>query len=193
MRKFLVVGVVSLAAALALPSLAFATHSNGQGPAQDFLSGSAKGPVATPFGAMPGQFHSNGQAQDNVTNVATGHFFTVINFNPPAFGVYTTAEFSGDVQCVNSSTVPDNAANWSAVVTDVVLTDTAGQKGPGIPGILFPGMGIVSRHVDVSPTSPDRALGFTTPTPVPCTHPTLSTPFNTLPITQGNLITHAGA
>ena len=192
MRKFLVVGVVSLLAALALPSLAFATHSNGQGPAQDFLSGSAKGPIATPFGAQPGHFHSNGQAQDNVTNVATGHFFTDIFFDPPAFGVYVQASFSGDVQCVNSSTVPANAANWSAEVTDVVLTDTAGQKQPGIPGILFPGMGIVSRHVDTSPTAPDSALGFTTPTPVPCSHPALSTPFGTFPITQGNLITHAG-
>lgn len=189
MRKSLAVLVCSVFAALAVPSLALATHSNGQGPAQDFLSGAAKGPITTPCGNQPGHFHTNGQAQDNVTNVATGQFWTVINFDPPCLG-FTTAEFSGDVQCVNSSAVPENAANWSGVITEVLLNP--GNLG-GIPGILFPGMGVVSRHVDESPpTSADRAFGFVTPSPVPCNHPLLSTPLNTQPITQGNLITHLG-
>ena len=188
MRKFLVVGVVSLAAALALPSFALATHSNGQGPAQDFLSGAAKGPIVTPCGSFPGHFHANGQAEDNVTNVAKGQFWTEINFDPPCIG-FSSAEFSGEIQCVNAFPSP-NAANWSGLIEAVTL-----QPGnvPGLPGVLFPGMGVVSRHQDLSPTSPDTSLGFTTTTPVPCSHPLLSTPFGGLPITQGNLITHAGS
>jgi hypothetical protein len=191
MKRFFAVGVVSLLAALALPTLAFASHSNAQGPKQDFLSGSAKGPVPIPCppGTAAGHFHANGQALDNATNVAKGKFWTVLNFDPPCLG-FTTAEFSGEVQCVNSTIVPENATNWSAVIDQVLL-----QPGnvAGIPGILFPGMGVVSRHVDTSPTAPDRAIGFTTPSPLPCNHPLLSTPLSTLPITQGNLITHAGS
>jgi hypothetical protein len=193
MRRLLAVLVFSLLAALAVPTLALATHSNGQGPAQDFVSGAAKGPIAVPCapGTAPGHFHTNGQAQDNVTNVATGQFWTDIFFDPPCLG-FSTASFSGDVTCVNSYQAgPDNSANWAGVVTDVLL-----EPGdvPGIPGILFPGMGVVARHVDNgSPgVGNDRALGFTTPAPVPCTHPLLSAPFTTFPITQGNLITHQG-
>jgi hypothetical protein len=191
MRKAMVVAVVSLVAALIVPAMAFAAHSNGQGPAQDFLSGAAKGPVPIPCppGTAAGHFHTNGQAQDNVTNVATGKFWTVLNFDPPCLG-FTTAEFSGDVQCVNSSVVPENAANWSGVITKVIFNP---GNIAGIPGILFPGMGVIGRHVDGSPpTSADRAIGFSTPSPIPCNHPLLSTPINTLPIVQGNLITHLG-
>jgi hypothetical protein len=191
MRKTLAVAAVSMVAALIVPTMAFATHSNGQGPAQDFLSGTAKvpAPIPCPPGTAASQLHANGQAQDNVTNVATGKFSTVLNFDPPCLG-FTTAELGGDVQCVNSSVVPENAANWSGVITEVILNP---GNVPGIPGILFPGMGVLGRHVDGSPpTSADRAISFTTPVPIPCNHPLLSTPINTLPIDQGNLITHLG-
>jgi hypothetical protein len=174
-----------------LPNLTLASHSNGKGPAQDFLSGAAEGPapIPCPPGTAASQFHANGKAQDNVTNVAKGNFWTELTFDPPCLG-FDSVQFSGDVQCVNSSTFPVNAANWSGVITAVLF-----QPGnvAGIPGVLFPGMGTIARHEDLSPTSPDRALGFTTPLPVPCNHPLLSTPFSTLPITEGNLITHAGS
>jgi hypothetical protein len=198
MRRLLAVVVFSLFAVLMVPTMALATHSNGQGPAQDFLSGAAKGPV--PLGTacpgqptVPGHFHTNGQALDNVTNEARGNFWTVLDFTAQAPGNclgFTSAEFSGSVECVNSYIVPENSSNWVGEVEEVVL-----QPGnvPGIPGLLFAGMGIVSRHVDESPpTEADRATGFTTSTPLPCNHPLLSNPFNTLPITQGNLITHLG-
>jgi hypothetical protein len=191
MRRMLAMVAFSLLAVLAVPTMASATHSNGQGPAQDFLSGAAKGPVPVPCapGTAPGHFHTNGQAQDNVTNVATGEFWTELEFTPPCLG-FSHASFSGDVTCVNSYLGPENSTNWSGVITSVLLTP---GDVPGVPGILAPGMGVISRHIDESPpTEADRALGFTTPAPLPCNHPLLSTPFMTLPISQGNLITHLG-
>jgi hypothetical protein len=196
MRKVLAVLAVSLFAVLVVPGMALATHSNGQGPAQDFISGAAKGPVPVPppNNFAPGHFHTNAQAQDNVTNVATGQFWTVLEFTPPLLG-YSQAEFSGDVNCLNAYQGPENSANWSGTITDVLLSGPNVPDNPtGIPGLLAPGMGVVSRHVDESPpTEADRALGFTTPGPLPCTHPLLFAPFQTIPITQGNLIVHQGS
>jgi hypothetical protein len=193
MRRLLAVFVFSLFAVLAVPTLALATHSNGQGPAQDFLSGAAKGPVPIPCapGTAAGHFHTNGQAQDNVTNVATGQFWTELDFDPPCLG-FTHASFSGEVTCVNAylSGTGQNSANWAGRIDEVLLTP---GDVPGIPGILFAGMGVVSRHVDESPpTSADQAQGFPTPSPVPCNHPLLSAQISTLPIVSGNLITHMG-
>jgi hypothetical protein len=196
MRKLFAVTVLSLLAALAVPSLALATHSNGQGPAQDFISGAAKGPIATgqnclPAQSAPGHFHTNAQAEDNVTNVARGQFFTDIFFNPPCLGL-TSVSFDGTVQCLNAFTGPDgNGANWSAVI-EHVLTQPGG--GGGVPGVLFPGMGVISRHVDNGEpgVGNDRALGFAIANPIPCNHPFLFVPFQTFPITQGNLVVHQG-
>jgi hypothetical protein len=193
MRRLLVVVVLSLFGVLGVSNLAFATHSNGPGPAQDFLSGAAKGPIPIPCppGTAAGHFHTNGQALDNVTNVAKGQFFTDLTFDPPCLG-FNTASFSGEVVCVNSYLAGgDNSANWAGRIDQVLL-----EPGdvPGIPGVLFPGMGVVSRHIDGGEpgVGKDSAQGFPTPAPVPCNHPLLSTPFGTLPITQGNLITHVG-
>jgi hypothetical protein len=193
MRRLLAVVVFSLLAVVAVPNVALATHSNGQGPAQDFISGAAKGPIPVPCapGTAPGHFHTNAQAEDNVTNVARGQFWTDLTFTPPCLG-FTSASFSGDVQCLNAyQSGSDNSANWSGVITSVLL-----EPGdvPGIPGILFAGMGVVSRHIDNGEpgVGKDRALGFTTPAPVNCNNALLSVPFTTLPITQGNLIVHQG-
>ena len=195
MRRWLTVVVFTLFAVLVVPTLAMASHSNGQGPAQDFVSGAAKGPVPIPppVNFAAGHFHTNAQAQDNVTNVATGQFWTHLDVTPSLFG-YTQADFDGSVNCVNAYTVPANSANWSGTIENVLLTGpNVPDNSSGIPGVLAPGMGVISRHVDESPpTSADSALGFTTPAPIPCTHPLLFAPFNTLPITQGNLITHRG-
>lgn len=196
MRKVLAVLAVSLFAVLVVPGMALATHSNGQGPAQDFISGAAKGPVPVPppNNFAPGHFHTNAQAQDNVTNVATGQFWTVLKFVPPLLG-YDQAEFSGDVVCLNAyQSGPNNSANWAGRITNVLLSGANVVDNPaGIPGLLAPGMGVISRHIDNSPpTSADRALGFTTPVPVPCTHPLMFAPFSTIPISQGNLIVHQG-
>jgi hypothetical protein len=197
MRKLLAVVVFSLFAVLAVPTMALATHSNGQGPAQDFLSGAAKGPIPVPCPSptSPGHFHTNGQALDNVTNVGRGQFWTEIDFSTQPGGNcigFTTAQFSGEVVCVNSYLAgPDNSTNWAARIDEVLLSP---GNVAGIPGLLFPGMGVISRHVDNGEpgVGNDRALGFTTPAPLPCNHPLLSTPFSSLPITQVNLITHLG-
>ena len=183
-------------AVLAVPSLALASHSNGQGPAQDFLSGAAKGPVPVPppVNFAAGHFHTNAQAQDNVTNVATGQFWTHLDVTPSLFG-YTEADFEWNRQLRERL---HGAGEQRQLVRhrslNVLLTGPGVPDNPaGIPGVLAPGMGVISRHVDESPpTSADSALGFTTPAPIPCTHPLLFAPFNTLPITQGNLITHRG-
>jgi hypothetical protein len=192
MRRLLAaVAVLSLLAAVAVPTLAPATHSNGPGPKQDLIAGDARGPTPVPCapGTAASHFHANAQALDNLTNVARGQFFTDIKFDPPCLG-FTSASFSGQVLCLNAyQSGGDNSANWSGVIQFVLL-----EPGdvPGIPGILFPGMGVVARHIDNgSPgVGKDRALGFTTPAPVPCTTGLLSVPFSTLPITQGNLIVH---
>src|SRR5688572_16700003 len=165
MRKLLGVLVLSLATALALPSLAMATHSNGQGPDKDFVNGAAKGPVPTPCGTPIAHFHTNGQSDVPVTGFpATGHFWTDIDFTTLPAGNclgFTTAEFSGDVTCVNAV---GNSAVWSGRIEQVVLNP---GNVPGIPGLLFAGMGILSRHVDNgSPgRNNDGAVGFPQPAP----------------------------
>ena len=195
MRKLLGVLVLSLFTALAVPSLAMATHSNGQGPDKDFVNGAAKGPVPTPCGSPLAHFHTNGQSDVPVTGaLATGHFFTDIDFTTLPAGNclgFQSAEFSGDVTCVNAYPGPPgetNSAVWGGVIQDVIL-----QPGdvPGIPGLLFPGMGVLSRHVDNgSPgAGNDEAVGFTVPSP-PVNCPT--TNFTTSPIVQGNLLVHDG-
>jgi hypothetical protein len=200
MRKLPVALAVSLFAVLAVPGMALATHSNGQGPAQDFISGAAKAPIAVPcpLGVAPGHFHANAQALDNVTNVARGQFWTDIDFTTQPGGNcigFTSASFSGEVVCLNAYNGPPpdiNSANWAGRIDEVVL-----QPGdvPGIPGLLFAGMGVLSRHVDNGEPGRgrDRALGFTTPTPVGCAATILGAPFQTLQITQGNLVVHRGA
>jgi hypothetical protein len=196
MRKFLGVLVLSLLTALAVPSLAMATHSNGQGPDKDFVNGAAKGPVPTPCGTPIAHFHTNGQSDVPVTgSPATGHFFTDIDFTTLPAGNclgFVSAEFSGDVTCVNAYPAftpgETNSATWSGVINEVLL-----QPGnvPGIPGLLFAGMGILSRHVDNgSPgAGNDEAVGFPTPS-ASTTCPPIE--FTTSPIVQGNLLVHDG-
>jgi hypothetical protein len=135
--------------------------------------------------------HANAQALDNVTNDARGQFWDVLTFSPPCLG-FTEAEFSGTVLCLNAYQAgADNSANWVGRIDAVLL-----QPGnvPGIPGILFPGTGVVTRHIDNGEpgVGNDRTVGFTTPAPVTCNHPLLQVPFATIPITQGNLIVHQG-
>jgi len=198
MRKLLGVLVVSLFAAAVVPSMALATHSNGQGPGKDFISGAAKGPVPTPCGTPIAHFHANGQSILG-DGAATGQFFTDIDFTTLPAGNclgFTEATFDGDVTCVHATSptgaspgFPENAANWGGVINNVVLNP---GNVPGIPGLLAPGMGVLSRHVDNGEPGrgSDRAVGFPTPVP-PLSCPV--TPFTTSPIVQGNLIVHDGA
>jgi hypothetical protein len=194
MRRLLAVLGFSLLAALSVPTMALATHSNGPGPNKDFLSGAAKGPIAGTCPSSPGHFHTNGQSTDAVTNAGTGNFWVTIDLtNCPGgslFG-FTTAEFSGHVICVNAYLGPageENSVIWRGVI-DEVLLNPGGV--PGIPGLLFAGDTIRSRHVDKGEpgAGSDRALGFREG-PGLTTCPAAN--FTTFPITQGNLIVHDG-
>jgi hypothetical protein len=198
MKRLFGVLALSLLAIAVVPGSALATHSGGLGPGKDFETGAAEGPVPSPCGSPIAQFHSSGQSVTGDTP-ATGHFFFDIDFTTLPAGNclgFTSAQFDGDVTCVRATSpagsspgFPENAANWGGVINNVLL-----QPGnlPGIPGLLFPGMGVLARHVDNGEPGKglDRAVSFATPSP-PSSCPPV--PFTTTPITQGNLVVHDGA
>ena len=62
MRRLLGLLAVSALAAGLVPTMAQATHSNGQGPAKDFVTGTLKLTLPTPLGSYPGQIHNNGSS-----------------------------------------------------------------------------------------------------------------------------------
>jgi hypothetical protein len=200
MRKLFAVMVLSLFAALAVPSLALATHSNGQGPGDDFISGAAKGITAgVPSACIPNNAHfeANAKAAFETTGAGPnaqpgGHFFTTIDFSATGGCLgFQTAAFDGSIICVNALLAPQSNAVWRGVVENVLL-----EPGdvPGIPGVLFAGDTILARHVDNdgpfgTPGAPDADIGFRQP-PGQTSCPFI--PFATLPITQGNLVVHDG-
>jgi hypothetical protein len=198
MKNLLGVFVLSLFAIALVPGTALATHSNALPPHTDFMKGSAKAPFPSPCGPAITDFRANGESATGDAP-ATGKFFTDIDFTTLPAGSclgFTSATFDGTVTCVRAMSpagaspgFPENAVNWGGVIENVLL-----QPGnvPGIPGVLFPGMGVLQRHVDngVPGAGLDRAGGFSVPTP-PASCPSL--PFTTSPIVQGNLIVHDGA
>jgi hypothetical protein len=202
MRRLLGVLVLSLFAALAVPSLALATHSNGQGPADDFISGAAKGVIGgVPSACIPnnGHFEANAKAAFETTgagpNTGPGtsqpgsHFYTTIDFTQTGGCLgFQSIAFDGSVICVNSQV---NSGWWRGLIENVLF-----EPGdvPGIPGILFAGDTLLARHIDNDGPfgavgQPDRDLGFRTP-PGETSCPPI--PFSTLPVTQGNLVVHDG-
>jgi hypothetical protein len=191
MRRLLVVSACALLAAFVLPGTALATHSNGQGPDKDFISGAANGTVPTPCGNQPAHFEANGQSDVAVTGAfATGHFFTRIFFDAPCLS-FTEAYLTGDILCVNAFTGAFNPPGANGAVWRGVIT----QSDPNIPGILSPGMGVLSRHIDNGEGAddpPDRAIGFPTPPPGPGPINCPSTELSTTPVVQGNLVVHDG-
>jgi hypothetical protein len=198
MRRLLGVVILALLAAVVAPTAALATHSNGQGPGDDFLNGAAKQVLlGVPPACIPnaGHFHTNGKAEFNSPTGAgpnaKGQFWTTIDFSPTGGCLgFQTAEFNGEVICVNAGdSQPPNSVVWRGIIESVTL-----QPGdvPGIPGILFAGDTVLSRHVDNdgpfgTPGAPDQAIGFRQP-PGQTTCPPI--PFSTSPITQGNLVVH---
>jgi hypothetical protein len=176
MRKVLVSLIALLAIAL-MPGVASATHSNGQGPAFDFVSGSGKGPLPTPFGTFPAHYEANAQA-DASGGPATGTWFTDI-FPTGAFASLGTVSISGDVLCLNANV---HKAIWRGVITS---SNTA----------LAPaGLGVISEWIDNGEGAndqPDQQVGMLTSPPGPNpTCPNISLP--TGPNLQGNLVVHDG-
>jgi hypothetical protein len=189
MRKLFIVGVLSLFVAALMPSLAQATHSNGQGPDKDFIAGAAKGTLPTgPCGNQPAHFHTNGMSTAVSGVPAQGQFFTDLFITCPV-PVPTLISFSGTVDCVNASTgifgpgVDGNGATWMGTIT---------QTSFSFPGLLGLGYRVLSRHVDNGEGQgdpPDRALGITLPPSFPTS---CGQKFATNPITSGNLVVHDG-
>src|SRR3990172_2824012 len=107
MRKLLVVVTLSLLAALAVPGLALATHSNGAGPPDDFIRGTADGPLPTPCGNINAHFHvsadaafENGGAGPN----AKGQFWTKFDSVPSCGPSGVT--YRGEIVCVEGYFLP---------------------------------------------------------------------------------------
>jgi hypothetical protein len=180
MRKVLVsVGVVSLLAMALIPGVASATHSNGQGPDKDFISGAGKGPLPTPLGTFPSHYHANAWSDASGGTPATGTWFTDI-FPTGVFASLGTVSISGPVICISAS---GNGANWRGII-----------ENSNQPGLAPPGFGVLSRWVDNGEGAndpPDQQVGFLTPPPGP--NPTCPpVPITTLPNLQGNLVVHDG-
>ena len=175
MRRLLGLLVVSALMAGLLPTTAVATHSNGLGPAKDFVTGTLKlGAVPTPLGAFPGQIHNNGSSDSPTGEApADGHFYLDI------FGTPTgTVSIAGDILCL---TAIDNQAWLRAVVVDS-NTDVAP-----------PGFGVLAKVVDNNQANelPDQASTSLTPPPGPnATCPT--TPIPVVNSTAGNTTVHDG-
>jgi hypothetical protein len=175
MRKVFLASVLSLLAFALMTGTAAATHSNGQGPDKDFIAGAAKGPVPTPFGALPAHFHTNAQSFASGGFPAQGTFFTDIDG-----GALGTVSFSGVVVCINAV---GHGANWRGVITD------ANQ-----PAFTPIGFGVLARWVDngEGQNDPeDQQVGFLTPPPG-ATPTCPAIPFSTAPIDSGNLVVHDG-
>ena len=175
MRRLLGLLAVAATVGTAVPSTAVATHSNGQGPAKDFVTGTLKLALPTPLGAFPGQIHNNASI-DSASGVGTpaeGHFYMDI-FNTPS----GTVNLSGDIVCL--SAIGNEAWLRSVVV------DSSTDLAP-------PGFGVLSKVVDngQSAGDPDSASAYLTPPPGPniaCP----SVPFDVRPSTAGNTTVHDG-
>ena len=178
MRKVLV-GLLALLAVALMPGVASATHSNGQGPDKDFVAGSGKGPLPTPLGTFPAQYHANGQSDASGGAPAQGQWFTNI-FPTGPFAGLGTVTISGPIICVNAA---GNLANWRGIIAD-----------SNQPGLAPPGYGVLSSWTDNGEGAndpPDTQVGFLTPPPGP--NPTCpATPFTAGPNLQGNLVVHDG-
>ena len=77
----LAVGLVALAS---MAGVASATHSNGQGPNFDLLSGSARLLLDTPFGTFPSDQHVNAQAHPRGGTGTVGRSLGAMRIVSPA-------------------------------------------------------------------------------------------------------------
>src|SRR3954462_6237151 len=111
MRRLLGLLAVSALTAGLGPAAALASHSNGQGPAKDFVTGTLELSLPTALGSYPAQIHDNGSSTAPTVGVpAQGHFFLDIFATPGG-----TVSVSGDIVCL---TAVGNQAWVRAVVVD---------------------------------------------------------------------------
>jgi hypothetical protein len=187
MRKLLIGLVLSLLAAVAVPTLALANpqEDNSNGPHKDYMWGTASVPLPTPFGNISANVGADGTTAPNGHAGVSGTFFTSFPATPIG-----PVSFSGDITCINAVRLTgtengDNggssSANWSGIVT---ASSTS----------LVPiGAGVLARTVDNGEVAdgdpPDTNIGFLTAPGTPC-FPAI--PFAGQPITAGDLGVHDG-
>jgi hypothetical protein len=185
MKRLLGSLVVALLALAAMATVANATHSNGQGPNEDTLHGTARLLLDTPFGTFPSQQHIDASSEPQGNQNTIGNFFTRIDAGPPTFPPGTEEDLSGDVLCLNAV---GNASNDRGLITD--------SSGP----VPVTGLGVFAFHKDNGEPGkggkdnpPDEASGALTPPPGPnpvCPPPS---PFSSgQPVEQGNFVVHDG-
>lgn len=136
MRKIYGLFVVAVLALAAVPSVAGATHSNGEGPDKDFTNGSAKsvGVFISPFGVFDSQSHINAQARAPLGGDAQGMFFTNLTASSPnLFPAGTEETLSGEVRCL------DAVGNTS--VDRGIITESTGP-------VILTGASVIGKRID---------------------------------------------
>jgi hypothetical protein len=176
---------LGLLIALVVPALALANppQDNKNGPHKDYISGTATGPLPTPFGTFNSVSTANGTTEPNghSGDVATGTWATDLLGTPLG-----DVHLAGDILCINATRGAENGANWIGVITS---SNTF---------VAPVGYGILARWVDnggggdnPGDNTPDRNIGFVTGPPGPA--PTCpSTVFPSNAITSGDLVVHDG-
>ena len=174
MRR-LAIGALVAVAAGTVPAAAEASHSEGAGPQDDFVVGSIRGPLVTPFGVFPAENHVNARAigpeVPGLGAPAKGWFWARVEFP------LGPAEFRGRVRCIN---VVGNQSVTRGVVTE--------SEGPGLPV----GAGTIARQVDNGEGAgapPDEFVGVPAAPPSGGSDCPLA-PLPTAPVEQGNLVVH---
>ena len=174
-------GLVTLAAS---PVMAGANHSNGNGPKNDFATGTAIRTAVLPNGSdtrvMMGVSARSGPSGEN----ARGRFF-VKRTTDPAVAGRPDLDFSGEVTCLR---VTGNRAIVGGVVTRDKLDLPSNQiEGTGFLGIYVDNDQLSGGADDQSNSTP----GLATPGDVCPTSVILPTgPLPTAPFQQGNYNVH---
>ncbi len=179
MRRTVIFALVaSLLVAIAVPGIAFATHSGGQGPKKDFANGT--GQVVT--AALDQQIHVN--AQRKPSKPARG--WIVEKTTEQTTGGATETRYKARVTCISAVGDPTNIGETDAVIGGQIVKTKAGVP-TGVQGVLIfikdggePGAGKDEVSRTFSTTVPDQAA---------CQSATAT---GLTPITQGNYVVHDG-
>ena len=178
MRRLLTSLALAIVALGAVAGTATATHSNGEGPDKDFVTGTAQLLLETSFGTFPAQLHINAQTGPQGQGGTQGMWYTRI------FAPFGEEDLSGDTLCMNAD---GNASTDRGVINQ--------SSGP----ITIPlGFGVIGFHTDNGEPGhgdgnpPDTTSGFLTPPPGP--NPICPSGIDTGadPVLQGNYVVHDG-
>jgi hypothetical protein len=171
----LTLGLLALAAT---PVVAGASHSDGNGPKKDFVTGTATRTAVLPSGSdtrvKMGVSARSGPSGEN----ARGRFFVKRTTDPPVAG-RPDLDFSGRVTCLR---VVGNRAIVGGVVTRDKLD---------LPSNQIEGTGFLAVYVDNDQLAgADDESNSTPGLPAPGNVCPTSAPFPTAPFQQGNYVVH---